>query len=126
VIWRVKQGDFVPSQVVHRGFIYSVLDNGIALCLDAETGKEMWKDRLTSNAFSASPILVGEHLFIPSETGKTHVFRANPKKLEIVAENQLGKQVFASPVACGGRLYLRVVGDNRQEMLYCIGRKSAE
>jgi outer membrane protein assembly factor BamB len=54
------------------------------------------------------------------------VFRANPKKLEIIAENQLGKQAFASPVACGGRLYLRVVQADHQEMLYCIGKKLAK
>jgi outer membrane protein assembly factor BamB len=126
VLWRVRVGDFVPSQLVHRGYIYSVLDNGVVLCLDAENGKPMWKDRLSSTAFSASPILVGEHVLIPGETGKTHVFRANPKKLELLAENQLGKQAFASPAACGGRLYLRVVGDDRQEMLYCIGRKQGK
>lgn len=126
VVWRAKVGDFVPSQLIHGGFIYSVLDNGIALCLDADTGKEMWKERLSSPAFSASPILVGEHIFIPSETGITHVFRANPKKLDIVAENQLGEQAFASPAACGGHLFLRVVGAGRQEMLYCIGQKKPE
>ena len=120
-VWRAKVGDFVPSQVLHKGYIYSVLDNGVALCLDAASGKEMWKDRLRSNAFSASPIVVGDNVFIPSETGVTHVFRANPKKLDIVAENQLGKQAFASPAACGGRLFLRLVGDARQEWLYCIG-----
>jgi len=123
VVWRAKVGDFVPSQLVHQGYIYSVLDNGIVFCLDAKSGKEMWKDRLGSPAFSASPILVGEHIFITSETGKTHIFRANPHKFETIADIQLGKQIFASPVACGGRLYLRVVGDNRQETLYCIGLK---
>jgi outer membrane protein assembly factor BamB len=122
-VWRAKIGDFVPSQVIHKGYIYSVLDNGIALCLDAETGNEMWKERLSSPAFSASPILVGANIIVPGETGMTHVFRADPKKLDIVAENQLGKQAFASPAACGGQLFLRVVGAGRQEMLYCIGRK---
>ncbi|HYT89487.1 MAG TPA: PQQ-binding-like beta-propeller repeat protein [Gemmataceae bacterium] len=126
VVWRVKVGDFVPSQLLHRGHLYSVLDNGVVLCLNADTGEQLWKERLSSTAFSASPILVGEHLFIPGETGKTHVFRANPNKLELVAENLLGKQAFASPVACGGHLYLRVVEGNRQEMLYCIGRQLAE
>jgi outer membrane protein assembly factor BamB len=126
VLWRAKVGDFVPSQLIHKGYIYSVLDDGTALCLNADTGEPMWKERLSSNAFSASPILVGEHIFIPSEAGKTHVFRANPKKLEIIAENQLGKQAFASPVACGGRLYLRVVQADHQEMLYCIGKKLAK
>jgi hypothetical protein len=126
VVWRVKVGDFVPSQLLVGGHIYSVLDNGVVVCINADTGEQLWKERLSSGAFSASPILVGEHIFIPGETGKTHVFRANPKKLEMIAENQLGKQAFASPVACGGHLYLRVVEDNRQEMLYCIGRKAGE
>lgn len=122
VVWRAKVGEFVPSQLLHDGYLYSVLDSGVVVCHNAKTGEETWKDRLSSSAFSASPILVGDNILIPSETGKTHVLRANPKKLEIVAENLLGKQTFASPAACGGRLYLRVVEANRQEMLYCIGR----
>jgi outer membrane protein assembly factor BamB len=125
VVWRVKIGNFVTSQLLHRGYIYSVLDNGVVLCLNADTGEQRWKGRLGSAGFSASPILVGENIFVPDETGKTHLFRANPKKLELVAENQLGRQAFASPAACGGHLYLRVVEDDRQEMLYCIGRKSS-
>jgi outer membrane protein assembly factor BamB len=126
VVWRVKVGDFVPSQLVHKGYLYSILDNGVALCWNANTGQEMWKDRLSSPAFSASPILVGEHIFIPSETGKTHVFKASPDKLEIVAENTLGKEIYASPVVATDRLYLRVVtapNGKKQEMLYCIGKK---
>ena len=46
------------------------------------------------------------------------------EKFELVAENQLGNEAFATPVACGGRLYLRVAdntGGKRQETLYCIG-----
>jgi hypothetical protein len=126
VLWRVKIGDFVPSQLVHGGYLYAVLDNGTALCLKADSGAEMWKERLSNSSFSASPILIGENIVIPDENGATHVFRANPKKLEVVAVNRLGKQMFASPAACGGRLYLRVVGDNRQELLYCIGSKQAK
>lgn len=123
VLWRVKVGDFVPSQLLHKGFIYSVLDNGVTVCLNAANGEEMWRDRLTSPAFSASPVLVGDNIYIPSETGVTHVFRANPKKLEVIAENQLGKQAFASPAVAGAQLFLRVVGEGRQETLYCIGAK---
>lgn len=121
VRWRVKVGDFVPSQLVHKGHVYSVLDNGTALCWNAETGEEMWKDRLGSTSFSASPILAGDYIMIPSESGKTHVFRANPKKLDLVAENVLGKEIYATPVIAAGRIYLRVVEANRQEVLYCLG-----
>jgi outer membrane protein assembly factor BamB len=124
VVWRVKVGDFVPSQLVHQGHVYAVLDNGLALCWKADTGEEMWKERLSSGAFSASPVLAGGHIYIPSESGKMHVLRANPKKFEVVAENQLGKEAYASPAICGGRIYQRVVAavdGQRQEMLYCIG-----
>lgn len=125
VAWRVKVGDFVPSQLVHKGHLYSVLDNGVIHCWKADTGEEKWKDRLSSAAFSASPIVVGDHIYVPGEDGKTHVIRANPAKFELVAVNQLGKAAYASPVACGGRLYLRIEGvadGKRQEFLYCIGQ----
>ena len=28
----------------------------------------------------------GEHIYVPSETGRTHVFKANPQKLEVIAD----------------------------------------
>ena len=105
-----------------RATSIAVLDNGIAVCWKADTGQEMWKERLGGSGFSASPILAGEHIYVPSEAGRTFVLRANPQKCEIVAENTLGKETYASPVICGGRIYLRVVEDKRQEMLYCIGQ----
>ena len=39
--------------------------------------------------------------------------------------NKLGDDVYATPVVCGDRIYMRVasqVNGKRQEMLYCIGK----
>jgi outer membrane protein assembly factor BamB len=122
VLWRVPVGCFVPSMLVHRGALYGVLDDGIAICWKADSGKETWKERLAGK-FSGSPVLAGEHIYVPSEAGKIFVFKANPDKFELVAQNQLGSGIFASPVICGGRIYLRVAQQTApwQEMLYCIG-----
>jgi len=123
VRWRVPVGCFVPSMVVHRGALYGVLDDGIAICWKADSGKEAWRERLAGK-FSASPVVAGEHIYVPSESGKTYVFKANPDKFELVGQNQLGSGVFASPVICGGRIYLRVAqqaAPKWQEQLYCIG-----
>lgn len=123
VLWRVNQGAFVPSMLVHGGHLYGVLDDGIAICWKADSGKEAWKERLAGK-FSASPVLVGDNIFMPSESGKTFVFKASPDKLQLVAQNQLGSGIFASPVICGGRIYLRVAQQTApkwQEWLYCIG-----
>jgi outer membrane protein assembly factor BamB len=123
VVWKNNQQVYVPSLLVHQEHLYAVTDSGLAICWHAATGKENWKSRIGGN-FSASPVLVGNKIFALSEGGKTTIFKANPEKFELVAENQLGNEAFATPVACGGRLYLRVAdnaGGKRQETLYCIG-----
>lgn len=123
--WENNTQVYVPSMVVHQGYLYASLDAGIATCWKSDTGEEMWKQRL-GGTFSASLVLVGERLFATNESGQTFIFNADPAKFELVAENQLGEEVFATPAICGGRIYQRVVdraGAQRQEMLYCVGNR---
>ena len=64
------------------------------------------------------------HVFATNESGKTYVFKANPDSFELVAENQLGTDVFATPVICGNAIYIRAAvktQGRREEWLYCIG-----
>jgi outer membrane protein assembly factor BamB len=124
VVWREKgQISNVPSMLAHAGYLYHVTDEGIAICRDAATGSIKWKHRL-GGTFSASPVLAGEHIYVSNESGQTFVFKPTPNAFELVAENQLGDEAFASPVVCAGRIYLRVAAsssDGRKETLYCIG-----
>jgi hypothetical protein len=123
VVWEHKTQVYVPSMLMHQGFLYAVADNGIAYCWKSHTGKEAWSGRL-EGTFTASPILVGEHIYVTSETGRTYVFKATPQGLDVIAENQLGHEVMATPAICGGRIYMRVAVNEqgrRQEMLVCVG-----
>jgi outer membrane protein assembly factor BamB len=122
--WENTSQVYVPSMVVHQGRLYAMADNGVATCWDSATGKVQWTSRVGGN-FSSSLVLVGELLYATSESGKTTIFRADPKKFELVAENTLGDEVYASPAICGGRIYMRVVENTptRQEWLYAIGEK---
>ncbi|MDA0835846.1 MAG: PQQ-binding-like beta-propeller repeat protein [Planctomycetota bacterium] len=123
VVWENNVRIYVPSMLIHEGTLYGVTDAGVAMCWEAATGKELWKGRL-GGTFSASPVMVGEYLFATDEAGETSVFKADPANFELVAKNQLGTEVFATPTFCGNRIYMRVAeqqGDRRQEMLYCIG-----
>ena len=120
--WDNNTRVYVPSMLIKDGFLYAILDAGIAMCWKSDTGREMWKGRLTGT-FSASPVLVGDKIFATNEGGKTFVIKANPKDFELLGENQLGSEVFASPAICGDCIYLRVAemqNGQRQEMLYCI------
>jgi outer membrane protein assembly factor BamB len=123
-VWENQSRVYVPSMLIRDGYLYAVLDAGIVTCWKVETGDEIWKERL-GGTFSSSPVLVGENIFVTSESGKTHIFKASPAGYEAVGENQLGDEVFATPTICGNRIYARVAiqnGDKRQEMLYCLGK----
>jgi outer membrane protein assembly factor BamB len=102
-----------------------MLDAGVAQCWKADTGEEQWKQRV-GGTFSASLVLVGDRIYATDEAGRTCVFAADPNEFRLLAESQLGQEVFASPAICDGCIYQRVafVSDGqRQEFLYCLGRR---
>jgi outer membrane protein assembly factor BamB len=113
--WRaVRGGPHVPSPIYIGGRLFVVNDTGIATCFDGATGKLVWQDRIRDR-FSTSPIEAGGLLYFASESGVTFVIRA-ADKFEIVAENDLGSPILASPAVVGDQIFLRT-----QEELVCIG-----
>ncbi|MEZ6112623.1 MAG: PQQ-binding-like beta-propeller repeat protein [Pirellulaceae bacterium] len=127
IVWQNDVQTYVPSMIVHDRHLYTVTDNGIAICWDSSTGKEQWKARL-GGTFNASPVLVGQSIFATSQDGTTHIFRANPEKFEPIGENSLGDDVYATPVFSNSQIFMRVAkqdGDKRQEWLYCLGRSTS-
>jgi outer membrane protein assembly factor BamB len=125
IAWDNKTRVYVPSMLVRNGYLYAVMDEGNAVCWKTDTGAEVWKGRL-GGGFTASPVMVGDLILATNETGRTYLFKANPKEFEVVGENQLGNEVFATPTVCAGRIYMRVAMKNkgeRQEKLVCIGEK---
>lgn len=122
-VWENSTQVYVPSMVVHGGHLYASLDAGVATCWKCDTGEEVWKSRL-GGTFSASLVLVGEHLFATNEEGQTFIIKADPQSFTLVGQNKLGDEVFGTPTICGGRIYHRVAelqGTKRQEVLYCLG-----
>jgi outer membrane protein assembly factor BamB len=117
VAWRHPRGPagYVPSPIAHGDYFHVVSDEGLAGCYEARTGKQRWLHRLGDH-HSASPVSAGDYLYFPADDGSTYVLRAGPT-FELVARNELGEQVSASPAVSHGQLFLRTF-DN----LYCIGQ----
>lgn len=123
VLWRNAQKCYEQSLLAVDGHVYGLNDGGILFCWRTRDGQEMWKQRL-AGPVSASPILVGGHIYWSNELGTTYVFKPDPKACQIVAENKLGDESFASPAVAGSQLFLRVAtgsGGERREFLYCLG-----
>jgi outer membrane protein assembly factor BamB len=114
LVWRTtRSGPHVPSPIYVAGRLFTVNDTGVATCLDARTGRLLWQERLGDN-FSASPVEAGGLLYFPAESGVTYVLRA-ADRFEMVAQNDLGAPILASPAVVGDRLFLRT-----QEELVCV------
>lgn len=123
--WENGMRAYVPSLICRDGYLYAVLDAGVATCFRCSDGEEVWKSRL-GGTFSSSPVMVGDLIYATNESGETFIFRALPDQFEKVGSNKLGNSVFSTASICDGRIYLRVAHDengSRQEYLYCIGSK---
>lgn len=95
-----------PSQLVIDGMLFMVDDKGIATCLDAETGKEIWKERMSRSAFSASPIYADGKIYMADKTGLTRVIKPG-KKYEELAANKLDDGCISSLAVAGKSILLR-------------------
>lgn len=83
-----------PSMVAHQGLVYSISDDGITTCVEAETGDLVYRKRIGGN-YSSSPLLAGGKLYFTSEDGVTTVVRAG-EEFEELAANALEERTLAS------------------------------
>ncbi|HTN75848.1 MAG TPA: PQQ-binding-like beta-propeller repeat protein [Pirellulaceae bacterium] len=106
VVWTLKKGaPHTPSLLLTGTELYMVSDGGVASCVDALTGKSIWQERL-GGAFSASPLLAENRIFLQDENGTAHVLAAG-KKFQKLSENKLPERTLASYAAIDGAILLR-------------------
>lgn len=106
VAWRVKRGvPNKPSILLVDDLIYMIGDAGIASCIDAKTGEQVWQHRI-GGEYSASPVYADFRLWFFSEDGKTTVLKPG-RVFEQVGENRLEDGFMASPAIAGKAFYLR-------------------
>lgn len=122
-VWSNAIQCYEQSLLSHCGLIYAIADDGRAYCWEASSGEKKWSERIGRRGVMASPLAVGDHIYATLKSGTTVVFKATAEGFQKVAENQLGTDTYASPVALDDQLFLRVgVSDRgqRQEFLYCL------
>ena len=107
----------MPSPLAHGENVYFVNDAGFAGCYHARTGKREWFERLGEGGFHASPLLIDGKIYAASVAGDVFVIAAEPTH-RLIARNELGEVIRATPAVAGGRLYIR-----GERTMYCIGRK---
>lgn len=114
---RAQNTPDVPSPLVVDGLVYLCRENGVLICMDAESGKEIYSERAHSDRYRASPVYADGKIYLSARGGVVTVVKAGPE-FEILASNDVQEPISASPAVSGGRIYLRTF-----EALYAIGKK---
>ncbi len=97
------------SPVVHGGRVYTISGAGVLSCGNMADGAVLWQVRLGKGPFWATPVLAGEHLYCINREGTVHVVRVGDTG-EIVAKNELGEIIQATPAVGDGALLVRSDG----------------
>jgi hypothetical protein len=91
-----------------------IIDQGFAGCVEASTGRMIWRERL-GDGFFGSPVLAGGRIYVPSVKGEMFVLAASDE-FKILARNPLGEGSHSTPCIDGNRMYVRTFGH-----LVCLG-----
>jgi len=117
VAWEIHRGvPETPSLLHCQGKLYLLRDGGIVTCLKAATGEELFQERIgASGQYIASPIAGGDRIVVASTRGVVTVIQI-ADELKVLARNDFGEKIFATPAIADNRIYLRTVGH-----LYALG-----
>jgi outer membrane protein assembly factor BamB len=116
--WKSTRGlPYVCSPVYYQGRLYTVKNGGLASCYNAKTGQPLYQDeRLDAGGdYYASLVAAGGKIYAASQKGVVVVWEAGDQ-LKILARNDLGEQIMATPAIADGKLYVRTEGH-----LYAFG-----
>ena len=120
VKWHVERNgvSYVPSPVACGAYFLVTSDGGIGTCYDADSGNVAWQERMGRH-YSTSLTTAAGLVYFLDDDGVTKVVRPG-KTYEVVAEDDLGEECYASPALSDGQIFIRGA-----EHLYCIGAREA-
>ena len=117
IVWQHHRGvPECPSPLYYEGLVYLVKNGGIVTCLEAKTGELQYHARLDSGGpYYSSPVVGDGKIYAASARGVVTVFEVGDS-LKVMAQNDLGERIMATPALVDGRVYVRT-----DQNLYAFG-----
>jgi outer membrane protein assembly factor BamB len=112
------------SPVIHDGRLYVCDENAQMYCLDANTGKQIWRHKYGRNA-KGSPVWADDKIYIAEVNAKFHILKPDAKKCQELhvqyfpsPDGTSDVEINGSPAVANGRVYFMT-----RDELFCIGKK---
>ena len=108
IVWRHRRNvPTTPAPVLVGNEIYFTSDQGgVVSCLDAKSGESIYRERIASGNYSASPVFADGKLYFFSREGKFSVLKAG-REFEVLGSGEIDGKIFASPAMINGAILLR-------------------
>lgn len=124
VLWTSRDTSYVSTPVFKDDHLFWVNKSGIAHCVEAATGKRVFRERLDGVEggrgikFFASTVAAGNNIYVVSRRSGTFVLAANPE-FTVVSHNVIAgddTEFNGTPAISDQQMFIR-----SNQYLYCIG-----
>jgi outer membrane protein assembly factor BamB len=96
------------TPVLKDGLLFGISSRNFLFCVNAETGKTAWTNRVRGERGYGSVVDVGPVLFALTTTAQLLVFEPSEKRFKQVASYKVADEdTYAYPVAAGNRLFIK-------------------
>ena len=109
VLWKVNRHlPYVSSPLCYNHRAYAIKNGGLASCYELATGRILYQaERMDAPGdYYSSAVAAEDRVYVASQKGTVTVLKAGDK-FEVLARNNLGEQIFATPAVVEGTLYVR-------------------
>ena len=103
-----------PTPIVYDGLVFMIRDDGIASCIDLETGEPYWQERVVAGNVKVSPIAADGHIYFMNGVGECALVPAS-KEFSVAHRNKLDGETVSTPAISNGAIYARF-----GSTLFCI------
>lgn len=108
-LWTSARGlPEMPSILFHEGRLFFVRDGGLLSCVDPAEGRLIYQERVgAAGGYCASPVAAPGRIYLSSVAGMISVVDATANELRVLARNDLGEPVHATPAIADNAIYIR-------------------
>jgi outer membrane protein assembly factor BamB len=103
-----RNGNYIPTPIIYNEYLYCCSDRGRLSCIEAGTGKLLYRESLSSSsaAVSASPVAADGKIYCTAESGDIYVVEAG-SEFKLIGVNKMNEICMATPAISRGTLFFR-------------------
>lgn len=97
---------FTSSPVLADGKVYCTINTGELLCVDATSGKTLWREKLGPDQIHASPTYGDGKLYVPIFDGTFAIVDPSKDSGRVLSKFKLEENLLGAPAIWAGKVYL--------------------